>query len=203
VPEDGGLIGQALIGLKPVNTWVHTYTKPQTSSTRSRGLGWRIHESVEDTKLSTNKQHTLSDDVALAAFLRQRAGFKATPGETFKEGPGGLGVFARLFDAVLRVATTCMVGRLYGLSEDLGLANFLGAFEGHELALARTALADTPASDQAAFRLHGALLSLLHAIFRPGHPSCGGRHVTSLCFRKDVARAGRSLCCFLTCNTEY
>jgi len=39
---------------------VHTYTKPQTSSTRSRGPGWRIHESVEDTKLSTNKQHTLS-----------------------------------------------------------------------------------------------------------------------------------------------
>ena len=60
MPEDGGLINQALIGLKPVNACVHTYTKPQTSSTRSRGLGWRIHESVEDTKLSTNKQHTLS-----------------------------------------------------------------------------------------------------------------------------------------------
>jgi hypothetical protein len=60
VPEDGGLINQALIGLKPVNACVHTYTKPQTSSTRSRGLGWRIHESVEDTKLSTNKQHSLS-----------------------------------------------------------------------------------------------------------------------------------------------
>ena len=27
---------------------------------QSCGLGWRIHESVEDTKLSTNKQHTLS-----------------------------------------------------------------------------------------------------------------------------------------------
>jgi hypothetical protein len=26
----------------------------------SRGLGWQIHGSVEDTKLSTNKQHTLS-----------------------------------------------------------------------------------------------------------------------------------------------
>ena len=61
VPEDGGLINQALIGQKPVNACVHTYTKPQTSSTRSRGLGWRIHESVEDTKLSTNKQHTLSE----------------------------------------------------------------------------------------------------------------------------------------------
>ena len=54
------LINQALIGLKPVNACVHTYTKPQTSSTRSRGLGWRIHGSVEDTKLSTNKQHSLS-----------------------------------------------------------------------------------------------------------------------------------------------
>jgi len=59
VPEDGGLIGQALIGLKPMNAWVHTYTKPQTSSTRSRGLAWQMHESVEDTKLSTNKQHSL------------------------------------------------------------------------------------------------------------------------------------------------
>ena len=61
MPEDGGLINQALIGLKPVNAWVHTYTKPQTSSTRNRGLGWRIHDSVEDTKLSTNKQHTLGE----------------------------------------------------------------------------------------------------------------------------------------------
>jgi len=43
-----------------VNACVHTYTKPRTSSTRSRGIGRRIHGSVEDTKLSTNKQHTLS-----------------------------------------------------------------------------------------------------------------------------------------------
>jgi hypothetical protein len=43
---------------------VHTYTKPQTSSTRNRGLGWRIHDSVEDTKLSTNKQHSLSIDIS-------------------------------------------------------------------------------------------------------------------------------------------
>ena len=42
-----------------MNAWVHTNTKPQISSTRSRGLGWRIHGSVEDTKLSTNKQHSL------------------------------------------------------------------------------------------------------------------------------------------------
>ena len=27
---------------------------------QSRGPGWRIHGSVEDTKLSTNKQHSLS-----------------------------------------------------------------------------------------------------------------------------------------------
>jgi len=109
----------------------------------------------------------LANDAARAAFLRERVGFKPTLAETFKEGPGGLRVFARLFDAVLRVATTCMVGRLYGLSEDLGLANFLGAFEGDALALARTALADTQASDQLALRLHGALLSLLRAYLPP------------------------------------
>ena len=105
----------------------------------------------------------LADDAARATFLRERLGFKATPGETFKEGPGGLAVF----DAALRVATTGMVGRYYVLSEDLGIANFLGAFEGDALALARTALADTPPSDHAAFRLHGALLSLLRVYLPP------------------------------------
>jgi hypothetical protein len=39
---------------------VHTNTKPQIPSTRGRSLGWRMHGSVEDTKLSTNKQHSLS-----------------------------------------------------------------------------------------------------------------------------------------------
>ncbi len=38
----------------------HVCCCPQTSSTLSRGLGRRIHGSVEDTKLSTNKQHSLS-----------------------------------------------------------------------------------------------------------------------------------------------
>jgi hypothetical protein len=42
-----------------MNACVHIYTKPQTSSTRRRGPGWRIHGSVEDTKLSTNEQHSL------------------------------------------------------------------------------------------------------------------------------------------------
>ena len=50
-----------------MNACVHTYTKPQTSSTRRRGPGWRIHGSVEDTKLSTNKQHTLSLSAACHA----------------------------------------------------------------------------------------------------------------------------------------
>ena len=54
------MIDQEFKGKKPMNACVHTYTKPQTSSTRSRGPGWRIHGRVEDTKLSTNKQHTLS-----------------------------------------------------------------------------------------------------------------------------------------------
>jgi hypothetical protein len=72
-----------------------------------------------------------------------------------------------MFDAVLRIATTGMVGRLYGANEDLGFANFLSAFEGDALGVARTALSDTPASDNATLRLHGALMSLLRAYLPP------------------------------------
>ena len=120
-----------------------------------------------DALLAAYLDYLALDDAARAAFLRERVGFKASPGETFKDGPGGLGVFARLFDAVLRIATTGMAGRYYGANEDLGLANFLGAFEGNTLSLARTALTDTPASDNAALRLHGVLLSLLRAYLPP------------------------------------
>ena len=55
---------------KPMNACVHTYTKSQTPSTRRRGPGWRIHASVEDTKLSTNKQHTLSLEIELIEAIR-------------------------------------------------------------------------------------------------------------------------------------
>ena len=56
---------------KSMNACVHTYTKSQTPSTRRRGPGWRIHGSVEDTKLSTNKQHSLSPS-AVPAFALAR-----------------------------------------------------------------------------------------------------------------------------------
>ena len=42
------------------HTHTHTHTHMHAYNLESRGLGWRIHGSVEDTKLSTNKQHSLS-----------------------------------------------------------------------------------------------------------------------------------------------
>jgi hypothetical protein len=84
----------------------------------------------------------LADDAARAAFVRENTGFNTTQDQTFKDGPGGLAEFTCLFDAVLQIATTGMVSRYYGPNEDLGLANFLGAFEGDALGLARTALTD-------------------------------------------------------------
>ena len=59
VPEEA-LLTRSSKAKNPMNACVHTYTKSQTPSTRRRGPGWRIHGSVEDTKLSTNKQHTHS-----------------------------------------------------------------------------------------------------------------------------------------------
>jgi len=142
----------------------------------------------------------LADDAARSAFLRERVGFKASPGETFKDGPGGLGVFARLFDAVLRIATTGMVGRYYGANEDLGLANVLGAFEGDALGLAHTALADTPASDNAVLRLHGALLSLLRAYLPPRSAKLWREACDEFVFPQGFSQGGRSLFGFGTSN---
>jgi hypothetical protein len=66
-----------------VNACVHTYTKPRTSSTRSRGLGRRIHGSVEDTKLSTNKQHSVSLSCTLSIALPGRVLENGTRGSVF------------------------------------------------------------------------------------------------------------------------
>ena len=38
---------------------IPSYVHQEGSHHMSRGRGWRIHGSVEDTKLSTNKQHSL------------------------------------------------------------------------------------------------------------------------------------------------
>jgi hypothetical protein len=49
--------------------------------THSRGLGWRIHGSVEDTKLSTNKQHTHTLSLSLSLSLHTHT-HTHTPAET-------------------------------------------------------------------------------------------------------------------------
>ena len=68
-----------------MNACVHTYTKPQTSSTRSRGPGWRIHGSVEDTKLSTNKQHTLFQDDSSSSTVQSAYAFVCACKQRMKE----------------------------------------------------------------------------------------------------------------------
>ena len=75
-------------------------------------------------------------------------------------------MFARLVRRNSPDSHTGMVARYYGPNEDLGLANFLGVIFS-ALVLARTTLTDTPPSDGDAFRLHGALLSLLRAYLPP------------------------------------
>ena len=60
--SEEALLTRSAKAKKPMDACVHTYTKSQTPSTRRRGPGWRIHGSVEDTKLSTNKQPSLSQD---------------------------------------------------------------------------------------------------------------------------------------------
>ena len=72
-----------------------------------------------------------------------------------------------MLERCLKLATTITVARYYGDNEELGMAYLLSVFTGDAAGLAHTALADTPPSDHAAFRLHGALLALLRAYLPP------------------------------------
>jgi hypothetical protein len=64
----------------------------------------------------------------------------------------------------LKLATTITVARYYGDNEELGMAYLLSVFTGDAASLASTALADTPPSDHATFRLHGAFHSTPRAL---------------------------------------
>ena len=85
-----------------MNACVHNYTKPQTSSTRNRGLGRRIHGSVEDTKLSTNKQHTLSYDPHSHVTSLQISGVRSTGRVFFFETLGRSALTEGFADVLLK-----------------------------------------------------------------------------------------------------
>ena len=119
----------------------------------------------------------LADAAARAAALRERGPFKPAPVEPFKTGPGDIMVFADMLERCLKLATTITVARYYGDNEELGMAYFLSVFTGDAASLARTALADTPPSAHANFRLHGASLTLLRAYL----PTSDGKELRLAC----------------------
>ena len=108
----------------------------------------------------------LADDEK-RVFLQARASFKHPPPETFKDGPGDIMVMAKAMQAGLQVATAITTSRTFGPQEDIGVALLCAAFDGDALNMVRTALADTPQSDGATFRLHGALIAFLRAYLPP------------------------------------
>ncbi len=101
------------------------------------------------------------------AYLQARASFKHPQTEQLKDGPGDITVMAKALQAVLKVATAVTTSRVYGNNEDIGEALLCSAFADDALGLARTALSDTPPSDNVTFRLHGALIALLRAYLPP------------------------------------
>jgi hypothetical protein len=110
--------------------------------------------------------NALTDDEK-RAYLRASFSFKHPQTEPFKDGPGDITVMAKALQAALKVTTTITTSITYGTQEDIGVALLCSAFDGDALNLARTTLSDTPPSDGATFRLHGALIALLRAYLPP------------------------------------
>jgi len=100
-------------------------------------------------------------------WLNARKAWKTPSTTPFLLGPGSLDSFAAVYEVVLKLADTLSVGRFYGLQEDLGCACVFNAFAGDAVVIARNAIADAPASDQATYRLHAALRALLQAYLPP------------------------------------
>ncbi len=119
----------------------------------------------------------LADATARAAALRERGPFKPAQVEPFKAGPVDIMVFTDMLERCLKLETTITVALYYSDNEELSMAYFLIVFTGDAASLSHTALADTPLSDHANFRLHGELLALLRAYL----PPCNGKELSLAC----------------------
>jgi hypothetical protein len=155
-----------------------------------------------NSMLAAHAAYTILPENEREFFFRTCAGYKPTPAEMLKDGPGDITVLGQEIQAALRVATAIMATLYYGPNEELGVAHFHSAFDGDTLSLARTALADTPPSDCVTFRLHVELLALCWRIFRHVQQRCGGMRVTILFSRKASARDGPRFFCSSTYNAS-
>ena len=72
----------------------------------------------------------------------------------------------RMIETILKLATVT-VSRYYGANEEFTIGLFLAAINCDAVGLVRTALTDTPPSDDATFRLHGSLLAWLRTYLPP------------------------------------
>ncbi len=86
-------------------------------------------------------------------------------------------MFTDVLERCLKLVTTITVVMYYCDNEELSMAYFLSVFTGDAASLAHTALADTPLSDHANFRLHGASLTLLRAYL----PTSDGKELRLAC----------------------
>ena len=168
VPEARAGAGPAAGGIAGVRPAAGIMAAPHGSMTTVNAMreGYLAHRA-------------LADAAARATALRERGPFKPSPVDPFKAGPGDIMVFADMLERCLKLETTITVARYYGNNEELGMAYFLSVFTGDAASLARTALADTPLSDDMNFRLHGAVLALLRAYL----PPIAGKELRLACAR--------------------
>ena len=77
------------------------------------------------------------------------------------QGPGNIETFATVYEVIRKLAHILSVGHFFGAQEDLGMSFILNAFTDDAVAVARTAIEDTPPSIPATYRLHETLRALL------------------------------------------
>jgi len=144
----------------------------------------------------------LADDDARTALLREGAGVKLAPVETFTACPGDIKVLALMFETLIKLSRLSRWRDTTGLMRSSAMRTFSLLSPATPLGWHALLLLTR--------RLQMVLLSgcMVHywrccgRIFRPAWQRCGGMHATILFSRKASAWVGPSLFDCLTCSAS-
>ena len=119
------------------------------------------------------------------------------------QGPGNIETFATVYEVIRKLAHILSVGHFFGAQEDLGMSFILNAFTDDAVAVARTAIEDTPPSIPATYRFTRRFArSCLITLF-PVQLKIGGTCEHLLFGRTLSLAAGRRLFVCTICSVQF
>ena len=120
-----------------------------------------------------------------------------------QQGPGNIETFAIVYEVIRKFVHILLVDRFFGAQNDLGMSCVLIAFTDDAVAVARTAIEDTPESTQDTYRLHDCFSRCCLPTFHPEQLQFGGSCVHILSGLTILLTAGQRLFACTICCVQF